>query len=115
LKRQNLARQPANSGLVAKNQEISVSGKMRGGGRSHYRTGLRLKFPGNREKYRENDELGLLWAHRCLKKALCDGHFLRNSLSNRTGKLERLNREIIFDSGERPETLNLVHFSHACF
>src|ERR1700751_1612447 len=29
-----------------------------------------------------------------LKKALCDGHFLRNSLSNRTGKLENLNREM---------------------
>jgi hypothetical protein len=42
-----------------------VSVGMRGGGRSHYRTGLRLKFPGNREKYRENDELGLLWANSC--------------------------------------------------
>jgi hypothetical protein len=33
-------------------------------------TGLRLKFPGNREKYRENDELGQLWTHSYLKKAL---------------------------------------------
>ena len=31
LQRQNLAKNPANSGLVSDNQEISVSGKMRGG------------------------------------------------------------------------------------
>ena len=55
----------ANSGLIAGFREISVRTRMRGGERSHYRTGLRLKFPGNREKYREKYELGLLWAHSC--------------------------------------------------
>jgi hypothetical protein len=59
-----------------------------------------FKFPGNREKYRENDKLGLAWAHSRRGKPFCDGHFLRNSLSNRTGKLENLNREIIFAGRE---------------
>jgi hypothetical protein len=59
-----------------------------------------FKFPGNREKYRENNELGLAWGPLMLRKPFCDGHFLRNSLSNRTGKLENLNREIVFDSRE---------------
>ena len=31
LQRQNLAKNPANPGLVSENQEISVSGKRRGG------------------------------------------------------------------------------------
>jgi hypothetical protein len=59
-----------------------------------------FKFPANREKYRENDELGQLWTHSYLKKALCDGLFLQNSLSNRTGNSENRNREFIFDSRE---------------
>src|ERR1700688_3944416 len=40
---------PANSGLVAENEEISVCEKVRGGGRSQGRTCLSNKFPGNRE------------------------------------------------------------------
>jgi hypothetical protein len=36
---------PANSGLVPENQEISVSGKMRGGGRSRSRTCLCSQIP----------------------------------------------------------------------
>ena len=44
---------PANSGLVAENWEISVSARMRGGGCSRHRTSLLSEFPANREIYRE--------------------------------------------------------------
>jgi hypothetical protein len=44
---------PANSGLVVENREISVGTRVRGGGRSQGRTCLSNKFPGNREINRE--------------------------------------------------------------
>jgi hypothetical protein len=45
-----------------------------------------LKFPGNREKYRENDELGLAWDPLMLRKTL-----LRWALSAKFAKQQ--NRE----------------------
>ena len=47
------ASNPANSALLAQTWEISVREKVRGGGRSLYRTGLHTGFPANREIYWE--------------------------------------------------------------
>jgi hypothetical protein len=47
----------ASSGRFALNREIPVCARLRGGGRSRYRTGLRHQVLGNREKYRENPRI----------------------------------------------------------
>lgn len=93
------ANNPAKSPPGTDSREISANVGVGGGRRSPVRTGLRLKFPGNRENYRENDELGAALGSPHLKKVLCDGHFLGDSLRNRTGNLERRIGKIFLPAG----------------
>jgi hypothetical protein len=69
------ARVPASSGQFAMNRKISVCVRLRGGRRSRLRTGLRPKFPANREKCREIHEI-VPWAA-VVFVAMCPtlGHF----------------------------------------
>ena len=83
----------ANSGLIVRFREISVRTRMRGGGRSHCRTGLSHQFPWYQGQIQGNNRNAAVRRSLTTKKPSCHGTLLTNSLSNRTGNDLRENRD----------------------